>query len=196
MLERLFSSRARVSVLKLFLFNPDDRYYQRQISALTNQPIRGVQREVEKLEKVGLLSKSKEGNRIYYKTNRACPIYEELKRILFKSAGIAEALGTNLSRSGKIRVAFIYGSYAKDRENISSDIDLMVIGDATSRELSRMLSGPKRELGREINYSVFSPDEFKKKLGKKDHFLTSIINDKKLFLVGTSNELRAVIKSR
>lgn len=110
MLNNLFSSKARVEVLKLFLFNPDNPYYQRQISALTRQPIRAVQREVEKLQNLGLLKVSHEGNRKYYKTDRNCPIFKELKSILFKSAGIAESLKKNLKESSAIKLAFIYGS--------------------------------------------------------------------------------------
>ena len=53
MLDELFSSKARIEILKLFIFNPKDRFYQRQISLETKQPIRAVQREVEKLEKIG-----------------------------------------------------------------------------------------------------------------------------------------------
>ena len=78
MIDKLFSSKARVEILKLFLFNPDNNYYQRQVSNLTGQSIRGVQREVDKLHKIGLLEKSTQGNRVYYKINKKCPIIENL----------------------------------------------------------------------------------------------------------------------
>ena len=89
MLEKLLSSRARVEILKLFLFNPENRYYQRQISNLTGQSIRAVQREVKKMGEIGLIKRNEEGHRIYYKINRESPIFEELKRIFFKTVGIA-----------------------------------------------------------------------------------------------------------
>ena len=71
----------------------------------------------------------------------------------------------------------------------------MVIGKISSRELSRLLSKPKRELMREINYVVFSPKEFKERVKQKDHFLNSVLKDKKIFIVGDANELKAIIKS-
>src|SRR3990167_4025804 len=148
MIHRLFSSRARVEILKLFLFNPDNSFYQRQISNLTNQSIRGVQRELENLQKIGLLKGTNQGNRIYYKVNKLCPIFEELKNILFKIAGIAEVLKRNLSGS-RIKIAFIYGSYARGGEGLLSDIDLMVIGDISSKEVFTIISKPKKELMRE-----------------------------------------------
>ncbi|MDD5623013.1 MAG: nucleotidyltransferase domain-containing protein [Actinomycetota bacterium] len=194
MLNKLFSSKTRVEILKLFLFNADVSFYQRQISQLTNQPIRGVQREVVKLHKIGFLEKSVQGNRIYYKVNKNTPIFEDLKSIFFKSIGIAEALKENL-KSKKIKIAFIYGSYARGEESLQSDIDLMVIGNITSKELSAVLSKPKKELMREINYAVFLLNEFISKAIQRDHFINSVLKEKKIFIIGSEDELKGFIKS-
>jgi len=195
MLNKLFSSKTRVEILKLFLFNSNNSFYQRQISNLTAQSIRGVQREVDKLNRIGLIEKSVQGNRIYYKVNKKCPIVEDLKNIFFKSVGIAEALKEDLKEK-RIKIAFIYGSYAKGEENLLSDIDLMVIGDISSKELSNILSKPKKELMREINYVVFSLDEFINKAMQKDHFLNSMLKNKKIYITGSEHELKRLIKSR
>ena len=148
-----------------------------------------MQREVVKLHKIGFLDKSVQGNRVYYKVNRNIPIFEDIKNIFFKSVGIAEALKENL-QDKKIKIAFIYGSYARGEESLLSDIDLMVIGDISSKELSNILSKPKRELMREINYVVFSLDEFINKAIQKDHFINSVLKDKKIFIIGSENELK------
>ena len=195
MLNKLFSSKTRVEILKLFLFNTGNSFYQRQISNLTAQSIRGVQREVDKLNRIGLIEKSIQGNRIYYKVNKKCPIVEDLKNIFFKSLGIAEVLKDNFKEKG-IEVAFIYGSYAKGEESLLSDIDLMVIGDISSKELSSILSKPKKELMREINYVVFSLNEFINKATQKDHFINSVLKDKKIYIIGSEDELKRLIKSR
>jgi predicted nucleotidyltransferase len=194
MLDKLFSSKTRVEILKLFLFNTSNSFYQRQISNLTAQSIRGVQREVEKLHRIGIIERSIQGNRIYYKLNKKCPIIQDLKNIFFKSVGIAEVLKENLKEK-EIKIAFIYGSYAKGEESLLSDIDLMVLGDISSKELSNILSKPKRELMREINYVVFSLDEFINKAMQKDHFINSVLKDKKIYIMGSENELKGLIKS-
>jgi len=194
MLYKLFSSKTRVEILRLFLFNAGNSFYQRQISSFTKQPIRGVQREVEKLHKIGFLEKSIQGNRIYYKVNRNTPIFEDLKNIFLKSVGIAEALKENI-KDNKIKIAFIYGSYAKGEESLLSDIDLMVIGDISSKQLSGLLAKPKTELMREINYAVFSLNEFIGKAMQKDHFINSVLKDKKIFIIGSDDELKEFIKS-
>ena len=196
MLEELFSSKARIKILKLFLFNPENRYYQRQIATLTNQSIRGVQREVEKLKKIGLIEESLEGNRKYYKTNKSCPVFEDLKKIFFKTAGIGKVLKKDLKKSNAIKIAFIYGSYARGEENLLSDIDLLVIGNIKSRELSNILAKPKSDLGREINYTVYSLQEFKQRIKQRDHFLTTVLKEEKIFIIGDEDELKKVTKSR
>lgn len=196
MLKNLFSSKARIEILKLFLFNPENSFYQRQIATLTNQSIRGVQREVEKLKKIGLIEESLEGNRKYYKTNKSCPVFEDLKKIFFKTVGIGEVLKKDLKKSNAIKIAFIYGSYARGEENLLSDIDLLVIGNIKSRELSNLLAKPKREAGREINYAVYSLQEFKQRIKQKDHFLNAVLKRKKIFIIGDEDELKKIIKSR
>ena len=194
MLNKLFSSKTRVEILRLFLFNTDNSFYQRQVSSLINRPIRGVQREVEKLLKIEFLEKSVNGNRVYYKANRNNPIFEDLKNIFFKSVGIAEAIKENI-KDKKIKIAFIYGSYARGQESLLSDIDLMVIGDISSKQLSGLLSKPKMELMREINYTVFSLNEFIVKAVQKDHFINSVLKNKKIFIIGSDDELKGFIKS-
>jgi len=192
-LDKLFPSKAKVEILKVFLFNPDNSFYQRQISHLTHQSIRGVQRELEKLQEIGLVNGSRQGNRMYYKTNRKCSIFEELKNIFFKATGIADALKNNF-KGKDIKIAFIYGSYARGDEDFSSDVDLMIVGSISSRELSAILSEPKRKLMREINYAIFSLQEFAKRKKQKDHFIESVLKDKKIFIVGDKNELKALIR--
>jgi predicted nucleotidyltransferase len=196
MIEKLFSSKARVEIMKLFLFNPRDNYYQSQISSLTHQPIRAVQRELERLANIGLITKSMQGNRVYYRANTKCSIFTELKSIFFKTVGIAEALKARLEVKEDIKIAFIYGSYAKGQENLMSDIDLMIIGDISSRRLSSILAEAKGELGREINYVVFTENEFRQKVRKKDHFISSVLNDKKIFIIGNRDELKRTSRSR
>lgn len=193
MLEYLISSKARVEVLKLFFFNPENRYYQRQISSLTHQPIRAIQREVERMEKLGLLETIIEGNRNYYKLKHNTPYFNEIRGIVLKSVGIADTLKIYLANNNNIQFAFIYGSYARNQETSDSDIDLFIIGDVSAREMSKVLSKPKSELGREINYAIFALKEYRDKVKAKDHFISSVANNEKIFLIGTEHDLKAAL---
>ncbi len=134
-----------------------------------------------------------QGNRNYYKLNKACPIVQDLKNIFLKTVGVAKVLKESLSKE-RIKFAFIYGSYAKGEESLLSYIDLMVIGDISSKELSRILSEPKQKLRRVINYAAFPLNEFIKKANKRDHFINSILNDSKIYIIGSEDGLREFIK--
>lgn len=87
-LEVLFSSTARVQLLRLFLLNPDRSFYQREIERETGQPIRAVQREAKRLAEMDLLSRSTEGNRVFYRVNPHFPLLDELTALFQKAAGV------------------------------------------------------------------------------------------------------------
>ncbi len=89
-LETLFSSAARVEILRLFLLQPDQPFYQRQIERETGQPIRAVQREVEKLEGIGLLIRLEEGKRVFYRLNPDFSLRTELMALFQKALGAGE----------------------------------------------------------------------------------------------------------
>jgi len=195
MLEELLGSRARVIILKTFLLDLERDFYQREISTITNLPIRAVQREVERLVKIGLLEKQIRGNRKYYRCRRDFPIFEELKSIILKTVALGNVLKDYLQKKKeKIELAFIYGSFAKGEENISSDIDLLLVGNITSKEASMLLSPAKNSLRREINFIVYDEKELLKK--KESHFLKQVLKEPKIFLVGNEGDIKRILKSR
>ena len=69
-----------------------------------------------------------------------------------------------------------------------SDLDIMVVGETALEEVVAALSPVQETLAREINPKVYPPDEFKAKLAEGHHFLKSILNGPKLFLIGDENE--------
>lgn len=195
MLNELFSSQARVAILNLFLANPENRFYMREIASLTRQAVRAVQRELPKLEAIGLLDQTVDGNRKYYQVNKDCPIFPELKSIFLKTVGLGDALRGYLDQvEGAIQVAFIYGSYAKGEESTTSDIDLFVIGSITAKELSRLLAPVQSELRRQINPVVMGRQEFQEKVAAKNHFVISLLGEPKIFLIGNEDELDRLVE--
>ncbi len=194
MLEELFGSRARVRILKTFLLNHERDFYQREISTTTNLPIQAVQREMERLVRIGFIEEQIRGNRKYYKCRRNFPIFDELKSIILKTVALGNILKDYLQKKKeKIELAFIYGSFAKGEENITSDIDIFILGNITSKEVSTLLSPAKDSLKREINFVVYKEKEFLKKKG--NHFLKSVIKEPKIFLIGDKSDLKRILKS-
>ena len=94
----------------------------------------------------------------------------------------------------RARVAFIYGSMAKGTERRASDVDVMVIGDASFAEVSDALSKVQEAIGREVNPSVYAPADFRSKLAAKHHFLRNVLKSEKIFLIGDERELGRLAK--
>ncbi|MBU0533997.1 MAG: nucleotidyltransferase domain-containing protein [Candidatus Omnitrophica bacterium] len=142
---------------------------------------------------MGLLNIETEANRKYYSVNKDFPLFSELKSIILKTAGIGDKLKSLVKGYENIQIAFIYGSYAKNSENLSSDIDLFIIGDATLKDLQKVIIQSEKELRREINCTIFPPEEFKQKRKVHNHFITTVLKEPKIFLKGTKNDLRELV---
>lgn len=193
MLELLFSSAARVKVLALFLLNPETSFYQRQISSLTGLPIYAVQREVERLCTLGLLASFSRGNQVHFQVKRDFFLFPELKGIFLKTTGLAALVGAALQKAEGITLAFVYGSYAADRETAASDIDLLVVGHLSSRALHATMQEARSLAHREINTVLFSPEEFRMKVQAQDGFLQNVLASPRLLLVGDEDALRTLV---
>ena len=110
-----------------------------------------------------------------------------------KTIGIFSALRSALHPLAKrALVAFVYGSVAREEETAQSDVDLLVVGKATLDEVLSRLSTVEKSIGRPVNPTVYSVEEFRSKLAKGNHFLTAVLKGQKVFLLGDEDELRKV----
>ena len=188
MLTKLFSS-TRAELLGLFFNNPEDRFYLREIARHIGKDAAGIKRELDKLVKIGLLAIEKRGVQKYYFANKNSPIFSEMKGLIFKTTGVQGSMKASLSRLKGVKVAFIYGSYAKGAEKEDSNINLMVIGQANITELNDMVMGLEDKLKRDIDYLVFDEQEYRKRKDSKDPFIRELLKGKKIFLLGKEDEL-------
>jgi predicted nucleotidyltransferase len=193
-LEALFTSQARVEILKLLFLRSSNRHYLREVTALTRQPLRAVQRELARLESAGLIQSTREGNRKYFQANRESSVFPEIRALLVKTAGLGDLISGHLSvETGSIVVAFLFGSFARGTESTTSDVDLLVIGDMSGRDLSRLLAPARVKLGREINPVIMRSDEVRKKIASEDPFILALLREPKTFLIGGENDLQRLV---
>ena len=122
MLEYIITSKAKRSLLKLLLTNPDREFYTREISRRTGEPLNAIRRELGYLEKAGLVKSRHAGNLRYYSVVKEFPLYPELKKIIYATIGLGDYLADKFKDSNQIEQAFIYGSVARDEETEKSDI--------------------------------------------------------------------------
>jgi len=192
-LAKLVSSKARARVLASLYGLLEKELYLREIVRNTGLAIGSVQQELENLKELELVVSRKDGNRLYYRANKDHPLYQEIHNIVTKTTGLVPMISETLAKE-KIQSAFVFGSVARGEETSSSDIDIVVVGDLGLRKLSGLLSDVSEKLGREINPHVFKPEEFAKRIKSKDHFVTSILQKPKVFIVGSEDELRSMAK--
>ena len=180
----------RKKVLALLLGSPDNRWYLRDIERRLGLAIGTIRRELTGLTSAGIVAKSKDGNRTYYQVNIDCPFFPELSGLLRKTAGVVDVLCEAMKPlSKKIKVAFVYGSFATDSAKTSSDVDLMVIGSCRFSEVVDAIGQAQNKLGREVNPSVYPVDEFREKVKAEHHFLNTVLREPKVFVIGGENEL-------
>ena len=179
-------------VLGLLYTQPEKSFYTKEILRLTGMGVATIKRELDRMVNAGILHMSKIGNQHHYQANPDCPIYEELIAIVRKTFGIADAIRTALQpANASIVYAFIYGSIAKGTEKTKSDIDLLVIGNNLSYAgLMELLIPVEEKLGRPINPTVYSISDFRKKRNAKNSFLTRVMKQEKIIVMGTEDAIR------
>lgn len=185
----LFKSKTRKALFKLYFTNPETEYYLRELERTLNIPVSMIRKELVRLEGEGVFASHKKGNLVYYRVNKSYPLFEELNSIVFKTIGIQGLLKEALNNIKGISVAFIYGSFAKSSEKAASDVDILIIGNPDEDKLVREINSIEKTIKREINYTLYTVDEFKKKKRRKDSFILDLLENPKIFLIGDKNDL-------
>jgi predicted nucleotidyltransferase len=191
MFESLYISKSKIrrDLLALFFSNPSQKYYLRQIHRILGYSAGNIRRELLKFQKDDLFITEKAGNLLYYSLNTNHPLFEELKSIVFKTVGIEGAIKKMLHRFEKMEFAFIYGSFAAGSENAGSDVDLMIIGDPDTSSLNESIAELEGKINRQINLTLYSLEEYKKRKKSKTGFIVELLKNPKIMLVGKERDL-------
>lgn len=195
MLEKLFTSKIRVHILEEFLLNPGNEYHIREMARIVEATPIYVQKELKNLESLGLLANRKKGNMVLYKLHTKSPIAEDLKRIFLKTESIGQVMMKELDTK-EIKFAFIFGSFAKGVETQTSDVDVLIIGDVNDDDVLRSILKIERRIGREINYILWTEEEFLEKVEKKIPLIKEISKTPIIMITGDENEFKRLIETR
>jgi predicted nucleotidyltransferase len=182
--------KTRQQVLGLLLGRPEEPLYLRQVWHCVGGGLGAVQRELGQLAEAGILRRFRRGQHVYYQADPSCPVFGELRGLITKTAGVGDVIRRAFEPiSGRIAVAFVYGSVARGEHGAGSDIDVMVIGEVGFGEVVSALAEAQEQLAREINPTVYPVGEFRAKLASGHHFLKTVVNGPKIMLVGDEHEL-------
>lgn len=180
---KITKSKTREKILQLFFSDVKKKYYLRELERLLGLSVANIRRELLSMEKAGLFEKEKMGNQTHYFLKKDSSLFNEYKSIVFKTIGIEGTLRKELKKIKGIKRAFIFGSFAKNKEDSSSDIDLMIIGEDIDEDiLIEKINKLEKILRREINYHIWGQKEFEKK-AKTESFIQSILEEPKVELI-------------
>jgi predicted nucleotidyltransferase len=177
-------------VLGWLLGHADEAFYLRELVRHTGGAVGAVQRELEQLTAAGLVLRDVRGKQVYFQANQEAAIFPELQGLFAKTAGLVDIVREALMPlAGRIQAAFVLGSAARGELHASSDIDLMVVGEASFGDVVASVRDAEERLGRDVNPTVFSIDEFREKVQAKHHFLMTVLEEPKMFVIGGDDEL-------
>ena len=190
-LSHVLFGRTRRAILVLLHGRADQEFYLRDLVRKAGTSLGATQRQLHQLMNAGIVNRVRRGRQVYYQANPDNPIFPELKSILTKIVGVDDVVKESLlPLADRVKLAFVYGSIARHEEKASSDIDLLVVGDVRFNEVISSLGEAEKRLSREINPTVYSVEEFRTKCKAKHHFLSAVLPQKKLFVMGDEDELR------
>jgi len=176
-----FKSKIAKQILGYFFINPDAEMYLNEMARKFKVDRGNLARKLAEWEEEGLLIKSAKGNLSLYRINKRYPFLPEIKKIFKKSFGIEVILKEKIKSIKGLKMAVIFGSYAKNKLSGESDIDLLLVGSHDPIEAIRIILDMEKRLGREINIVDMTEKEFKEK--KKEDFLKGVLSDKYIRLL-------------
>ena len=189
--------KTRQRVLAQTYLNPERWWYLHELARTLDVRPSSIQRDLSILVAAGILSRRRNGNRVYFKAEPACPVFPELRSLLIKTIGVVDVLREALQPAqAAIDIAFVYGSMATAEERATSDVDLMLIGSVRPADVAASLKSAERQLGRSVNATVYAPGEFGGKLQQGHHFLKNVMAGPKLFIYGSDSELEHLVSER
>ena len=186
----LFPNQYRRKVLAWLMMHPDEWMHLRELARLTGASPGTLKRELDALTAAGLLESRKVGNQTQFSANTQHPVYPELSGLIRKTTGLHDVLVAALQPLGaQVVVAFVFGSVASASDTTHSDVDVMVIGDATFGQVFNALYDAQTLVGREINPKVMTREEWQAKRREGSAFVAELLKKPKLFVVGAEHDL-------
>ncbi len=187
-------SKLREKLLIHYFSRPDSELYVREAARAIDSDPSNLLRELNRLEQLGIFQSDTRGKQKYYKLNKRHPLYKELRNIVAKTVGIENQLLKIVEHFKEIRLSFIYGSYASEKEKADSDVDLFLIGKINIDLLAGEISELENRIGREINFRIYSENEFEKAVRDNNSFILNILKNKKVILKGDEKYIKKFIR--
>ena|SRR3989338_4829102 len=181
MLEQLFGSRTRTKLLYLFLERPEEAFFVREITRAIKERINSVRRELDNLEKFGLITSKLENQKKYHALDKNFVLYGELKALIDKSKFLAERMvSQKVKKLEGVRYLVLTGNLVG---NADSPTDILVVGKVSREALEKFINELERAYRLPVRYTYLTVKEFNLRQDMTDKFLYTILNGPKVELI-------------
>lgn len=171
MLKHLFTSKARVKLLTIFLLRPDDEYFVRELTRELDEQINSIRRELDNLKKLGLLRSRAKNRKKYFTVNKNFVLFNELRSIIIKATNSSDNLVKNIQKMGDVDFLLISGFFLQKE----APVDLLVVGNVDKENLGKFLD--TLETAEPIKFSVLKSEDFVYRIKCRDQFILDLIQD-------------------
>jgi predicted nucleotidyltransferase len=179
-------SGARRKLLSYYFTNPTARHHLHDLAQRLSIDPSNLSKDLGRLEREGLFLSEVSGRQKYFRLNHDYPLFREICGIVTKTIGAVPLLTDSLEKVGGIEEAHLYGSFARNQQDAQSDIDVLLIGVPDHKGLAEAIQKVERQLGREVNYTVLTRKEFNARRRRRDAFLESVWQNKRVMLLGAT----------
>lgn len=180
----MFSPNQQV-LLNLFITNPEQEYHLHEIGRILEKKPGTFQKALNALEERGILKSHMRGNQRLVSLNKKYPLLKEITKIIQKTVGIEIMLKELVESEDDIHIAYIFGSYAKNKMRSDSDIDLILVGLENAEDaILEGIEKIEKKIQREINPKFYTTTEYARKIRQNDPFLKEILDTHYITLKG------------
>lgn len=173
-------SKVTSGVLNYFFLNPESSQYVNKLAKILELDPKNLYRKLIELEEEGILASEFQGQERYFKLNKKYPLLESYRQIVLKTVGVENQLKELFKDDKNIKEAYIFGSYAKDKMDANSDIDVLIVAEHGSGQIYEKLVRIEKRIQREVNPVIMVKTEYDRKLSEKNEFLETIFSGKNI----------------
>ena len=188
-LKDLFISKTRVKLLQVFLTNPDEMYYVRQLTRLAKEEINAIRRELMRMDSLGMVKSEKRGNRLYYFFRKDYLFFQDLVKMVAKTTGIGEEIIKQKNKLGNLKYVFLSGRYVRRMPSKEGLVDLLLVGDVVMAQVAALIRKYESIAKREINYTAMTEEEFDFRKRRRDPFILQVLSSGRVLLIGDEEKM-------
>lgn len=185
----IFRSELQVRLLGLLLLQPEREWTLKDLTDAVGGPKASVHRELLRAEEAGLLVRDMRSRPHVLKSDRQSPLVGPLTELLKLTVGVESDLREFFRGREDVLAAAIHGSWAAGRATSHSDIDVIAVGSASPAALRRATRPIGRAAGRELDLTVYRPDEYARKAADGNGFLRLMLERPMVTLKGDLTRL-------